>query len=77
MGCVAGKLDTETEPSTVTLEPLSEIGIALVVDISPPFMPSAPRTILTRWYFTPEMSSVAITSPPVPEFSVVLSAILC
>jgi len=28
MGCVAGKLDTETEPSTVILPALSVIGIA-------------------------------------------------
>ena len=39
-------------------------------------MPSAPMTILLRGYFTPPMSSVAIESPPLPELSVVLSAIL-
>jgi hypothetical protein len=36
---------------------------------------SAPSTILIRWYFTPETSSVAIVSPPVPGSSVVLFAI--
>jgi hypothetical protein len=37
--------------------------------------PSAPYSTLTRWCLTPPMSSVAMTSPPAPALSVVLSAI--
>ena len=41
---------------------------------SPSLTPSAPSTSLTRWNLTPPMSSDAMVSPPVPEFSAVLSA---